>query len=135
MSGTHWSAAYIGRPWVAGEHDCWGFFRAVQGEVFGRPVPAVAVDSLSSAACVRAIATLAEPRAGWRPLAEGEAAEEGDAVLLARRDHPAHVGVWIEADGGGVLHCQKGVGVVFCARRLLARAGWGRCELFRWDPA
>ena len=129
----HWSAAYIGRPWVAGAHDCWAFFRAVQAEVFGRAIPAVDVDAASPAACVQAIATLAPPRAGWRPLAEQEPAEEGDAVLLARRDRAAHVGVWIDADGGGVLHCQKGPGVVFTPRRGLARAGWGRLELFRWE--
>ncbi|MFI0609806.1 MAG: NlpC/P60 family protein [Anaerolineae bacterium] len=128
----HWSAAYLGRPWVSGEHDCWGFFRAVQEERFGRAIPAVSVDAESAAACVEAIATLQAPRAGWRPLADGDAPEEGDAVLLARKAAAAHVGVWIAADGGGVLHCQRGAGVLFLPRRSLARAGWGRIELFRW---
>lgn len=134
-TALHWSAAYLGRPWVSGEHDCWGFFRAVQRERFGRAIPAVAVDAESAAACVEAIATLQAPRAGWRPLADGETPADGDAVLLARHQAPAHVGVWIEADGGGVLHCQRGAGVVFLARRALARAGWGRIECFRWVGA
>ena len=42
----------------------------------------------------------------------GEAAD-GDCVLMRQARYPVHVGVWLDADGGGVLHCSGDCGVVF----------------------
>lgn len=125
----HWAAAYIGRPWVAGTHDCWAFFREVQRARFGREVPAYDVDSLDLLACARAVRDNPE-RFRWLPV---EVPAEGDAVLLAHSRHPSHVGVWLGVDGGGVLHCVQGDGVVFQARRSLALCGWGRLSFYRWN--
>ena len=45
MTGArHWAEAWLGRPWVAGEHDCADFVVAVLREQFGSLGLTVAVD-------------------------------------------------------------------------------------------
>jgi len=123
---THWAASYIGRAWVTREHDCWAFFREIQRVHFGRDVPAFDVDSLSLLACARAMAANPE-RQRWIATSTPI---EGDAVLLAHSRHPSHIGVWLDVDGGGVLHCIEGAGVVFQSRASLAACGWGHLEFY-----
>lgn len=123
----HWAFDYIGQPWVAGTHDCWGFFRRVQAERFGRVLPAIEPDSYRSLHCARAFAGNPE-RDHWQPTATPA---EGDAVLLAHARHPSHVGLWIEVDGGGVLHCLQRAGVVFQTVKSLKAQGWGHLEYYR----
>lgn len=130
---SHWAAALIGRPYAAGaegpeEFDCWGLFRSVQRDFFGRHVPAMPeVERLDLMACARAIRDSGE-RANWLPV---EIPREGDAVLMARASHPSHVGVWIDTDGGGVLHCVQGAGVLFSSLAALRRDGWGGVRFYR----
>lgn len=117
---THWAANYIGEPWVAGEHDCWAFARRVWREVFHWEVPAVDVDALDLRASIRAFERHPE-RARWLGVT---IYAEGDAILMGHGEHPHHVGVWCEVDGGGVLHAVQGAGVVFSNRQALAASGW-----------
>lgn len=123
----HWAFDYIGQPWVHGEHDCWGFVRRVQFERFGRVVPAFDVDAYNRMACARAVVANPE-RSNWILVA---VPEEGDCVLLAHARHPSHVGLWVDADGGGVLHCLRGDGVVFQSIKALKASGWGHLEFYR----
>lgn len=117
---SHWAEHYIGAPWVAGDHDCWAFARRVWRERFGLVVPAVDVDATNRMACGRAFQGHPE-RDCWtrvdRPV-------EGDAVLLGKSGRPSHVGVWVEAGPGAVLHCVQGAGVVCNDPTALALAGW-----------
>jgi hypothetical protein len=123
----HWAFHYIGTPWVAGSHDCWAFFRRVQLEQFGRMIPPFDMTEFNSLACARAVATNPE-RGNWRPV---DKPAEGDAVLLAHAHHPSHVGLWVDVDGGGVLHCLRGDGVVFQKVKNLKSSGWGHMEYYR----
>jgi len=124
---THWAAQYIGEPGVAGEHDCWAFFRRVQRDIFKRDVPVIDVDACSRFACVRAFVNHDE-RANWNLIT---APEEGCAVLLSQSKHPSHVGVWADVDGGGVLHCVEGSGVIFQNPSSLKTSGWSTLEFYR----
>ena len=38
--------------------------------------------------------------------------------------HPVHVGLWLNVDGGGVLHAARDIGVVFQNTWDLAAHGW-----------
>ena len=96
-------------------------------EQFALAVPAVEVSGTNLRAITRAFSYHAE-RALWQPV---EQPAEGDAVLLAHNKYPSHVGIWVEVDGGGVLHCQAPMGVVFSRRDALARAGWARLQFYR----
>lgn len=124
---THWAADYIGEPWIAGTHDCWAFVRRVWRDHFNLEVPPVDVDACNKMACMRAFAGH-EERASWHNV---DTPREGDAVLLSQSKHPSHVGVWIDADGGGVLHCIEGTGVVFQTVGSMRAAGWHGMEFYR----
>lgn len=131
-SGGHWADAYLDDRWEAGADgphawDCWTFFRHVQLAHYGREVPRVGVDAGDIHAVAHAFGRH-EERARWQ---EVEAASDGDAVLLAHSRYPSHVGIWLEVDGGGVLHCQNGAGVLFTPLGKLAACGWGRVNFFR----
>ena len=115
----------IGLPWVAGArgpdaYDCWGLFLAVQRQHFGRALPEIPVDALDLRAVLDAFTAHPE-RQRWQPVS---AAEEGDAVLMRQSLYPVHIGVWLDIDGGGVLHAVRHAGVVFQTLAALNAHGW-----------
>jgi NlpC/P60 family len=115
----------IGLPWVAGArgpeaYDCWGLFLAVQRQHFGRDLPEIPVDALDLRAVLDAFTAHPE-RQRWQPVI---AAEEGDAVLMRQSRYPVHIGVWLDIDGGGVLHAVRHAGVVFQTLAALNAHGW-----------
>lgn len=128
---THWASKYIGDAWIAGEHDCWAFFRRVQREQFAREIPVIDVDANDRLACARAAANASE-RDRW---ADTDTPAEGDAVLMAHSRAPSHVGIWTEANGGAVLHCAQGAGVLCQSIRALKMAGWGHIRFYRFKGA
>ena len=124
---THWAEQYIGEPYEPQANDCWAFCRRVWHVHFGFDVPVVTVAGTNLRAITRAF-SYHEERDQWQPV---DVPAEGDAVLLAHSKYPSHVGIWIDADGGGVLHCQDPMGVVFSSRAALQRAGWARLQFYR----
>lgn len=132
----HWAERYIGLPWVKGAQgpeafDCWGLVRHVQRVHFGIEIPEIAVDADDLRACIRAFTGHAE-RARWAAVA---APRPGDGVLLAHARHPVHAGVWLEPDGGGVLHAVRGAGVIYSSPSALRLSGWTRIEFYRFCGA
>lgn len=124
---THWASEYIGQPWIKGERDCWSFARRVWADRFNIEVPAIDVDPHRLRDVVRAFS--GHPELGnW---VEVEYAREGDGVLLAHSRYATHVGIWIDADAGGVLHCDEASGVVFSSPQALARSGWTMQRTYR----
>lgn len=132
---SHWAAAHIGTPWVAGESDCWHFARRVWRDRFGWDVPAVVADASDPRATRRAFA-LGHDATGWRPVAGVCAPVEGDAVLMARGRRPAHVGVLVVLpEGVAVLHSVTGAGVVVTPLTLLPGMGYRLVGIYRWAGA
>jgi NlpC/P60 family len=118
---SHWATRYIGEPWVPHYHDCWGFFRRVQMEQFGRDLPEIDVDACAPLVCRRAFASHDE-RQRWVQVGHPQ---EGDAVLMGKNARPAHVGVAVHVDAGAmVLHCVEGAGVVLQTKPSLHNSGW-----------
>lgn len=129
----HWAFEYIGMPWVNGgqgptEFDCWGFFRFIQINHFKRDVPTFDIDANDFRNVAKMIDE-AEERSNW---VATDTPNHGDAVLMAHSKFPSHVGVWLDADGGGVLHCIRGEGVVFSTISSLKNCGWGRVEYYKY---
>ena len=106
----HWVNKYIGQPWEARTHDCWGFFRNVQRDVFGRDVPAVDVTSYRAAAKAALMANHPH-RLAWQEITRAEL-QDGDGVRMASTGNPGHVGIWVDIDGGRVAHCDEPFGVM-----------------------
>ena len=115
----------IGLPWVAGArgpeaYDCWGLFLAVQRQHFDRDLPEIPIDALDLRAVLDAF-TAHPARQRWQPVSP---VEEGDAILMRQSRYPVHIGVWLDIDGGGVLHAVRHAGVVFQNLAALDAHGW-----------
>jgi cell wall-associated NlpC family hydrolase len=120
---------YIGRPWADGARgpdsfDCWGLLRWVQLCHFGLTLP----DLPSLPDERRDLYRAQMDSAAWRVI---EQPVHGCGVLLRGGDRP-HVGVYLDLDGGGVLHSQEGVGVIFTDRTKLRRVGYPRASWYRF---
>ncbi len=126
----HWASTYRGRPWASGAEgpaafDCWGLVRAVLRDRAGIALPRIQVDGGDIRAVVRAFKAHPE-LAHWR---EVEAPRELDAALMAQARHPVHVGLYLEVDGGRVLHCGDPYGVVAVDLLSLRQHGY---KIMRW---
>ena len=86
---SHWSLAYLGRPWSE-TCDCYYWFRRIQKEVFGRDLEDLRRTGDRLLFAARAMSDEAVRRFGWR---RTDAPAEGDAVFLAQRIRPHHIGI------------------------------------------
>jgi cell wall-associated NlpC family hydrolase len=128
----HWASAYIGLPYSVhgGGPDlfnCWEFVRMVQSRHFGRALPDIAnpEDVLVMGRTFRDH----PERRRWDKV---ELPAVGDCVLLRRSRHPIHVGVWLDVNCGGILHCSQESGVVFQRPDALAMNGWAVEGFYRF---
>lgn len=126
-------ADYIGIPWQAGAqgpdaYDCMGFFRTVQARHFGLEMPIIIAPDYDDANALAALFGTHDERTRWGRI---DAPVHGSAVLVHR---PMHIGTWLNVDGGGVLHCVRGPGVVFTSDSAWPVSGFGRREYFRHCP-
>lgn len=115
----------IGRPYEDHGLHCWELTRLCQREVFGRELPVV----LDAPAGLLGKVRLMRQRhafEGWRQVA---GPEHGAVVFLTLNGHGAadgacHSGTWLDIDGGGVLHTDRGHGVVFEGLAELSARNW-----------
>lgn len=122
---THWAADYIGKPWVVASdgpdsYDCWGLVVAVQRRLYGHDLSIIPVAENDMKTLIRTMRDHPE-RQNWHSVT---VPHEGDVALLRQSRHPIHVGVWLDVDGGGILHAVQGAGVVFQSLNNLAMTGW-----------
>lgn len=119
---------YIGIPWEEGAigphaYDCMSFTVMIQGAHFMVNMPQISVpDYEDCTALVEMMRGHAELK-NWVPVKKPM---HGDLVLVHR---PMHYGTWL--DIGGVLHCVRGVGVIFTADSAWHVSGFGRREYLR----
>jgi len=101
----------------------------VQREHYQRDVPVVDVNANSLLAVAREFRD--RGREGyWGLWREEDVPRDGDAVAMGHHDNmTVHVGVWVDADGGGVAHCQQGCGVILNNQRGLL---WPSVRFYRY---
>lgn len=115
---------YLGQRWTEAT-DCYHWFARIQREVFGRDVP------MTAQPAYRHQWHMADPNpAMW---------QDGDAVVMyssARDVRLHHIGVWHDADGGGVVHAQTGGSVCFDSLAMLQQQQWAIQEVLAYgaDP-
>ena len=124
----HWSARYLGRPWLEGEWECTDLVSAAVRVLGG---PAVAIPRPARSASARDAQVQAEQRGMWR---RTDSPAEGDVALMRPgRVLAWHVGVGVrQPEGIAVLHVDRERGTVldsvsWLARWGLAVEGWYRC--------
>ncbi len=128
----HFANKYIGLPWVAGQQgpdsfDCWGFVRYVLKHEYAYDVPRVNVNP----ECLRDVLHAFRTDLAFQAFEEVYAPQDGDVVLMRQAKYPVHVGLWLNIDGGGVLHCVRGNGVVFQNVISLNTTGWFLDSFYR----
>ena len=121
---------YIGIPYLAGGqgpefYDCMGFFRLLQKNHFNIEVPIILAPDYNDEYGIAELFNTSEERQKWQKI---DKAEHGCAVIVHR---PMHIGTWLDIEGGGVLHCVKGIGVIFTKDSSWTFSGFGRREYFR----
>ena len=128
----HWINDYINKPWVEGADgpdafDCDGVFRDVQHKYYDIHLQKVSVNRKSILAVVKALSndpSLLE----WLEI---DRPEDGCLVKLFKHSRPDHMGVFVDIDGGGVLHSQQGAGVCFDSVFDLKAMGWKTIKFYR----
>lgn len=134
-TGAEFVRRLIGLPWKAGaqgpdEFDCWGLARFVQWELFDRDLPVAGIEP-ECVTDLRAVMRRIEEhpvRAHWSEIA---APAHGDLVTMAHHQYPSHIGVYLQFDLGGVLHCVRDHGVGFDAIPALKLKGFSRLRYYR----
>lgn len=120
---------YVGlmhRPGAKGpdEYDCWNLLCHLQATYFGCPMPEAPIGD--EAACLALFS--AQCRDGnWVHV---DLPTHGDAACLRGGMHP-HVGIYLDLDGGGVLHSMEGIGVIWTKLAHLKTIGFGRTTFYR----
>lgn len=128
----------LGRPWKLGAQgpeafDCWSLLRHVEAQAFGRDLPLVALPENTRPDRVAAALAGHPKRSLWRQVPRPS---HGGGVEMTSVRTPLHVGVWLELDGGLVLHCAAGVGVSLDSMLALRAMGWNGIKYYDFvgDP-
>lgn len=124
-------AAVMGRAYEPAGLHCWELVRMCQRVVFGRELPPVLVAPERRLELV-GMMSLRHSRPDWGEVA---APAHGAVVFMTRGGHEVakaacHAGVWLEFDGGGVLHTDAPHGVVFESLPELKARNWADLSFY-----
>lgn len=120
---------YLGLPHEFGAtgpeaFDCWNLLRHLRRAYFNSDMPDAPIGDKE--ACL-ALFT-ARCRAGeWQKV---DAPQHGDPACL-RGGMAPHVGIYLDIDGGGVLHSLEKVGVIWTRRGNLMNLGFPKTTFYR----
>jgi cell wall-associated NlpC family hydrolase len=129
-----WAEDYIGRPWEAGAtgpaaFDCMSFAAEIQRRHFGVEMPMITIPDYNDRRALVGLLNSHAERQRWVLVGSPE---PGDLVVIRS---PLHLGIWLADDGGGVLHCVRGCGVIFTRDAHWHLSGLGRRQYFRFQGA
>lgn len=121
----------IARPYEATGLHCWELVRLCQEMLFGQVLPPVLVAPERKRELI-GLMDLRHSYPGWR---EVEQPEHGAVVFMTRKGQGAeraacHAGVYLDLDGGGVLHTDDPHGVVFETAPELTARNWADLSFF-----
>jgi len=119
---------YIGNAWVKDgngpdEWNCWNLLRHLLRHYFHKDIPKVGLESEDE---LRALYKERLDSGSWIIRDEPK---HGYGVLLKGGLSP-HVGLYLDIDGGGVIHALEGFGVVFTERGALRLMGYGNTKFY-----
>lgn len=117
---THWALKYIGKPWICGKYDCWGLVQDVYLNELGIRLSPI----ITNAADLRQVFAEFSQEANYSDFCQIKTLKDNAVVVLSQGKYPSHVGIWLDIDGGGILHNQRNVGVIFQKKTELNALGW-----------
>jgi len=121
--------AYLGIPYKEGSfgpdsYNCWGLLHHIQKTYFNTDLPIAPIGDAER--CQRMFKDRVEAKV-WAIV---ENPVHGDGALMRPGKNP-HVGIYLDFDGGGILHALEGIGVVFTPCVDLNYHGFGRVKYYR----
>lgn len=128
MTGEE-AAKYIGHEWEAGANgpdkwDCWHFLMHVLATYFHKTLPEAPIGDHDGCRSLYA----SQMRTGkWQIV---DLPQHGDCVSMREGDWP-HVGIYLDIDGGKILHCCEGHGVIATRPKQLRSLSFGRVKYYR----
>lgn len=125
----HWSSRYAVRKWDTMHFNCWHFFRAVYRDELGIELPAIDTRPDHRFQVGRDFKEYANRQHDWVPVEDQDRKCEYDGVAIGSRNSLYHVGVWTEADGGKIVHCNMDQGVTVMSVPRMMELGY---DLFRF---
>lgn len=125
-------SSVIGIPYQVGamgpdKYDCWGLVRFIEKELFDRELQIIVPpDGKNPRELVKFIKEHTEHQ-NWEKI---ENPIHGCIVEMSNSNHPHHIGVYLDIDGGGILHCCV-AGVAFDSLFNLKSAGWRKLVFYK----
>jgi cell wall-associated NlpC family hydrolase len=110
---SHWAVPYIGLPYELGargpdSYDCWGVLWTVYQNVFGITLPEYPGITMTTLAYQCGVINR-EIMNHWE---EVQKPFDGAGVAMGMKGAAHHVGIYISADGGKILHASQDAGSV-----------------------
>jgi hypothetical protein len=109
--------------------DCWGLVRYIQLNVFQRELKVLETKELTN---IKDLIKFIKDHPEHKNWTAVDIPEHGSVVEMANLIHPNHVGVYLDIDGGGVLHCGMN-GVMFDTVFNLKASGWRKFKFYRYN--
>lgn len=127
----HWVNQYIGKQWKSGacgpdKYDCFGIVKTILERHYKTILPDIHVDTNSLLSIIKAI----KSDSAWSEWELIEKPHDGCLVKLYKQVEPDHIGIWLEIDGGGIIHSPNGGSVCFDKPFHLAAMGWKKLEYY-----
>lgn len=128
----HWALQYLGLPWTPQgfgptEFNCWGLVWHIQKERYNREVPKHAFVSPYDRLRLTREMERATHGTEWIQL---DKPQEGCVVGLSTSKLVYHVGVYLDIDGGRILHSCEGKGVLAQSLPSLRANGWSLIRFY-----
>lgn len=132
----HWAQQYLRKKWVIGARgpdafDCWGLVVWCKAQHYGQTLPQYPGVDPKDVAAVAAIAANEQVKTDWVKL---DIPEDGCVVAMGRNRYLNHAGIYLDVDGGRVLHAYDGGNVVADSLSRLKMFGMRRIEFYQWLP-
>ncbi len=131
----HWAVPYIGLPWVRGArgpdaYDCWGLLVHLYRSRYKTELPDAPHTELKEFA--RLVTAEVNNPTTWTQVS---VPFEGCAVAIGGTEFFHHVGLWLDVDGGKILHCASMKKTVAETLRGLKASGMRRVLFYRHNGA
>lgn len=137
----HWANQYVGKPWTVdgfGPHEfnCWGLLWFIYAKHYGVTLPQY--EQISIKETITAADKAAYMRVMQEAIQDGTWEHlaipvDGCAVAMSSHTQIHHVGIFLNVDGGRILHAARGKGVL-CQSLPAVRVMYNRIEFYLKHP-
>ena len=124
----NWITTYLGQPWINGQQDCWQLVRDVYRNQLQIDLPQIVVDAKN----LRAVLTEMESSPHLSDWISINKPEHWSLVFWSQHTRPSHVGVYLNVDGGRILHNTQRTGTVCQPVHDMSQQGWCHPRYYRY---